>query len=254
MNKFQQIRQNLHDLIKADVFQLNLVSGLTRPLVELDLTPKKESHHETIRCQIQDGKDPVDTILLHVMQMDKSLLSIAQKLESRDIDHTAKPVLRSFEELNYIGRQSRQDYSFLLDDNNIQEIEIHQIDKQKARALGEDLYFNLTFKPTPEIVKIAEQNGLYKKIATVYAPQQAPMDFALEIAFTSTQSLERSWTENLNVKAESINAYSSSVGDVFVANGKGHLVASFGFKDVEDFGKPIAPQRNQDLTSGPSVP
>lgn len=74
-------------------------------------------------------------------------------------------------------------------------------------------------------------------------PFEFPKDFTLvakvqtddlDVAFEKTNTIEKPWWENEGVEAFATRVRSASVGDMLVdAEGKKHLVASFGFNQVD---------------------
>lgn len=62
---------------------------------------------------------------------------------------------------------------------------------------------------------------------------------ALEAAFHLTNNIDAPWPENPEVKATGLSRRSTSVGDILVADGIIHAVASFGF---DEFGPMSAVQ------------
>ena len=88
-------------------------------------------------------------------------------------------------------------------------------------------YADITGFGSPSQILVAMANDEYSLVATVESDD-------LERAFYLTNHIESDWMENSDVKPEpGFNHRSSSVGDIFVLNGKPSIVSRFGFQELD---------------------
>ncbi len=100
------------------------------------------------------------------------------------------------------------------------------------------VYLEVKFSPTEEKIKEALQNNMYKKVAEVDSND-------LEQVFELTNSIDRYWGENKGVKLIIQENRSTSVGDIVEMDGKVHVVASLGYKELSDDVLNLLPQEKR---------
>ncbi len=83
------------------------------------------------------------------------------------------------------------------------------------------------------------ENGIYKLVANLSIEDERTEIGFLELAWRMTNTIERYWPENVHSLAGSTftvfgkDHRSSSVGDLFILNGKKFMAASCGFAEVQ---------------------
>ncbi len=120
-------------------------------------------------------------------------------------------------------------------EKTIEVVDVYYIDTQKAHNQFSHLLPMLSFQINPSHAEGLDKEGLYIKAAEVKVPKGKNLGQSLSYAYEMTQNLENSWTDNPGVVCKTTRSRSSDVGDVMVVNGKAYMVASMGFKEVEQF-------------------
>ena len=82
-----------------------------------------------------------------------------------------------------------------------------------------------------DVEDVVAMNG-YERVAEMEVAAESSVE-ALEKAFVMTQNIDESWCKSDGVTALVSDARSSMIGDVFVIDGKSHVVAMVGFRQVK---------------------
>lgn len=99
-----------------------------------------------------------------------------------------------------------------------------------------DIYLDIRFAPNEEKIKQALQANMYKKVAEVASDN-------LEKVFELTNSIDNYWGENAGVTLVTQENRSTSVGDIVELEGKVHVVAMMGYKQLSDDVLALLPQK-----------
>lgn len=111
---------------------------------------------------------------------------------------------------------------------------VYHIDYEKTE--DRELSLNIRFSPDEENVKQALQANLYIKVAEVDSTD-------LENIFELTNSIHNYWGENKGVTLITPKNRSTSVGDIVEVDGKAHVVANHGYKQLSDEVFSLLPQK-----------
>jgi hypothetical protein len=114
-------------------------------------------------------------------------------------------------------------------------VEVYQITSAEAFAREPQMATLITITPTQERVDTFASAGLYKRVALVAVPADIADSNVVEYAYAATQNLDTSWEDNPSLIALSTRNRSSSVGDVFVTDGRAEVVSGIGFKPLTMF-------------------
>lgn len=98
-------------------------------------------------------------------------------------------------------------------------ITVYHLDYSK---LSDEEQLHVRIFPDSAAMNRLFELGKYTKVAEVDSDN-------LELAFELTNHIDRSWTENKNVKSLVDNPRSTSVGDMMELDGRRYMVDSVGF-------------------------
>lgn len=135
-------------------------------------------------------------------------------------------------------------------------IEVYFLDIREAMQKGlENEAARFAMIPKVENIGQFDEAGLFKLAGYVSVPKNLGAG-ALESAWEKTQNLDAPWHSLDNAISLGGNQRSSMTGDVFVLDGKPHLVAMVGFREIEKFSKCVREegkkaQKSHDYEAGP---
>lgn len=125
-------------------------------------------------------------------------------------------------------------------------VEVYHFDMQALEFQSSDLVIPLTFSGRPEAAAKADALGLYQKVATVLVADEIGAEGALNVAFEKTNHIDHNWMDNSDVEVAGNKRHRSSMpGDVFVIDGKAHVVKGMGFGELDSFSALTKPERQK---------
>lgn len=258
MTKIQELRGQLNSLIEEENVAFRVEVKPNCLVAVLHLNPFRGDPNE-IRATLKNNEHPHDAIFRKLLNETPSALRLTEKINDRNIDYPAANFLKTVKAINDIIRDSGVNYDFLLNPENSREIDVYQLSRTKmlGSEQGKEKFFKTTFKPSKNDIARADSIDAYTKVATVLVPKDMPIEQALEVAYSSTNSYHNHWSRNLNVTTHTYHSLpSTSVGDVMVVDKKAYAVAPMGFKSLWQFNAidPKAQHRkrvNSDLNPTP---
>lgn len=107
--------------------------------------------------------------------------------------------------------------------------EVYHLDWTRARALEPRLFADATLGARGNAIRALRQQGLYAQVASVEVGAADEED-ALEDVYRLTNSIDRHWTQNPEVRVTGNRQLrSTSVGDLVCIEDRCYLVAGVGF-------------------------
>ena len=122
-------------------------------------------------------------------------------------------------------------------------VDVYHFDMEELTFVASDMVIPLTFSGRPDAAAKADALGLYKKVATVMVADEIGTQEALNVAFEKTNHIDHSWMDNADIEVAGDNSHRSSMpGDVFVMEGKAHVVKGMGFAELDSFSALAKPE------------
>lgn len=131
-------------------------------------------------------------------------------------------------------------------------ITVYHVDFDTTEKLDPtmDLYYKLTYRPTPEMIAAAIVQECYKKVAVVNTNH-------LDSAYELTNHIDTSWDQNFGVTPVKLGNRSTSIGDLMITDSDLYVVDRMGFTKLptelkESLTRPITVNSENVKTTTPN--